>query len=167
MPYSRPLALTLLGSLNLAFALMWLAWLGLTQGATAHDLFGAGLGDPLAIHELSRRHLARPGSIYVTLLTLMLELLLTLILLVSGIGLLARRPWARWSVLFYCAWVILVEVGSTLARAFYLTPATERVAVLPLLVNCGTILFAIVLWGLILLPSVESAWAEPGANHNP
>jgi hypothetical protein len=109
------------------------------------------------------RHLTEPGPVYVTVLTVMLELLLTGILLASSLGIMARRPWARWAVLFYCAWVILVEASSTMARAFYLTPPTERVAVAPLLVNGATILVAIVLWGLACLPNVEAACGpEPG-----
>jgi hypothetical protein len=165
MSHPRPLSLTLLGVASLVFGVAWLAWLGLGQQGVPLDLCGAALDDDRAAEALARRHLAFPGAVYVTVLTLLLELLLTLILLASGLGLLGQRPWARWSALFYCGWVILVEAGSSLARAFYLTPATERVAVLPLLINGVTILFAIVLWGLVCLPSVEAITApgpEPG-----
>ena len=51
------------------------------------------------------------GLIY--LLKLVMITTLTGILLAAGLGLLARRPWARWAVLFYCAWAILVEAVST------------------------------------------------------
>ncbi len=165
MTTSRPLALTVLGYLSLGFALAWIFWLALARYAVLLDLFGAGLGEDRAISELARLHLASPGAVYVTLLTLLLELLLAVILLASGLGLLGQRPWARWSLLFYCAWVILVEAGSTLAQAFFLTPATERLALAPVLVNGVTILTAIVLWGMAYLPGIESAGPasdEPG-----
>lgn len=164
MSNPRPLVLTLLGYLSLAVALAWCAWLGLGQQTVLLNLCGAAAGDARAIQDLSRQHLAAPGPVYVTVLTLLLELLLTLILLASAVGLLARRPWARWTALFYCVWVILVEAGSTLARAFYLTPATEPVLLTPILVNGGTILFAIVLWGTVSLPSADAAWADPGTD---
>src|SRR4051812_22592205 len=102
MSHPRPLTLTLLGVLNLMIGLAWLAWLALGQQGVLFDYCGAAVGDSHAVEALTRRHLAAPGPVYVTVLTLLLELVLTVILLASGLGLLGRRPWARWAVLFYC-----------------------------------------------------------------
>jgi hypothetical protein len=53
-------------------------------------------------------------------------LILSIILIIAGIGLLKLRPWARNLCIFYGVVAILVQIGELLFRILYMGPATEE-----------------------------------------
>jgi hypothetical protein len=54
--------------------------------------------------------------------SLIVLLLLSLLLVVSGVGLLRMRPWARTTAIVYVFLMIVFEVVSTVVQVQYLTP---------------------------------------------
>jgi hypothetical protein len=160
----RPVALSVVGWASLALGVSWLLWLALGRREEALDLLRAGTGNAAAATRLGQRGLAGAGAVHVAVLTLLLELMLALLWAAAGVALLLLKPFARRVALCACYGALAVEGLSTLLRVFLLTPQGQPIPVLPVLVNGLAILCALGLWGGLLLPEVEGAYAgQPGA----
>jgi hypothetical protein len=159
MTRQRPTVLHVMGIVGLVLGIAYLVWLVAAQKETLYDLFFAGIGDPVGVRDLAKRNLATPLAIYATTVSFFLELVLTLILLWTASGLINRRPSARWSAVFYAIFMLLVGTFNVILAVFVLK-GTDPVEHLLAVVARGVIvLFAIVLWGTMFLPSVTAAYA--------
>jgi hypothetical protein len=150
-----------LASASLLLGVGWLILLLFVRGGDLADLFLAGLADPGAVARLTGKGLSTPWPLYVTVLTLAVEIALAGILITAGVGLLRGWPPARWVALFGCVGSVVVEGGSTLLHVFCLTPSEAAVKLGPVVVNGLVVLTAIVLWGGLFLP--EPALPPAGA----
>jgi hypothetical protein len=159
-----PTVLLVMGILGMLLGFAYLIWLVASQQQTLLDLFNAGLGDPQAIHTLRGHNLGSPLAVYTTVVTFFLELVLTFILIRTALGLLTLRPWARWAAVFYGIFMIAVGL-SNVGISFYLA-SPNMPDLLAVIARGVIVLYAIVLWGVMFLPSVTAVYAggAPPAN---
>jgi hypothetical protein len=159
MTRKRPAVLLVMGLLGLLVGINYLIWMIVSQQEVLFDLFFSGLGDPVSISHLARRHLASPVAVYATTVLFFLELVLILILLWTATGLMSLRPSARWAAVFFSIFMILIGITNVILGTFVLVPPNQQVNLQPLLVRGGIILFAIILWGTMFMPSVIAAYS--------
>jgi hypothetical protein len=159
MARKRPAALSVVGWASLVLGVSWLLWLTFGRGQEALDLLRAGSGDAAAAARLGQRGLAGAGAVHATVLTLLLELTLALLWAAAGVALLLHSPFARRAALFACYGAVAVEGLSTLLRVFLLTPDGQPIPLSPVVVNGAITVCALGLWGGLLLPEVETAYA--------
>jgi hypothetical protein len=67
-----------------------------------------------------------PGYTAYTIATTVIGLLLSIVLIVSGIGLLGMRRWARWLCIFFSVAVVIIAIGGLVFTIGYVQPAMER-----------------------------------------
>src|SRR5262245_42062588 len=163
MSHSRPPILIVLGALGVVLGLAYMVWLVLWQRDHLFDLYTAAIGDSMAHSKLRPLTLAAPGFVFISLVTFLVELTLTLILFWTGLALMSFRPWSRWAAVFYSVCMIVIGVVHVLLLVFYLPPSSPgRLDLMPLLTHGGITLFAIVLCGTMFLPAVSAAYAGGG-----
>lgn len=195
MNKQRPTAVTVMGILNIIFgALFLLCFLcsgaSLLMQMSGARMGGGGLGDandPTAqMWNFMKTEI--PGFMAVQVASLVVHLLLTLLLLMSGIGLLNMQGWARIGSIFYAITSILVEIASLFYQLVYVNPAMNRwlqrelqrirvpgappapdVSFFATAMNVGSIIGAVILvsYGVVLLimmllPKVSAAFAGGG-----
>jgi hypothetical protein len=158
MTRRRPVVLLVMGVLGLLLGVAYLVWLIGAQRMVLLDLVSAGIGDPVAVTSLTRRNMAKPVAIYVTVVTFFLELVLTVILLWTSTGLINLRSSARWSAVFYGIFMVVVGTINVILAVFVFATPTEPVDPLAILARGVAVLFAIVLWGTMFLPSVNAVY---------
>ena len=159
MTRRRPTVLLVMGVLGLVLGIAYLIWLVAAHKEVLYDLFFAGIGDPVGANKLAKRNMASPLAIYATTVSFFLELVLTLILLWTASGLINRRPSARWSAVFYAIFMLLVGTFNVIMAVFVLTRIDPVEHLLAVVARGVIVLFAIVLWGTMFLPSVTAVYA--------
>jgi hypothetical protein len=172
MARSRPTAVTVLGIMNIVLgSLLLLCYLcgaasNLMQAASANNPRLGGADDPGVIIE---REIAAEVPAYraYQVGNAVLGLILSTLLLVSGIGLLNMQGWARIGSIIYAVVTIPESIGSVVFQLLVLSPAMSRafekvpmgpaggpgVSVLMTVVNVVTIIVGMLLivYALILL----------------
>src|SRR5262245_54997688 len=115
MAVQRPASVTVMGILNIVFGslgllcyvcvgVMFLALMGSTAG------FPGGVNPIQDMMNFMERQI--PGYKAIMISSLILGFLLSVLLLVSGIGLLNMQGWARVLSILYSIIMILVQIGS-------------------------------------------------------
>jgi hypothetical protein len=187
MAKKRPAAVTVMGILNLVFGSIMLLCFMCNGIQVVMQLGGnrpGALNDPNdpTTKMLDFMKAEIPGFMTVQVLSLAVHLILTLILLVSGVGLLNMKGWGRIGSIFYAVSSVLVEIASLIYQLVYVNPVMNRwlqgefqrakvpgmpdASFLSTLMNIGAVVgavvlmtYAIILLIMMLLPKVSAAFA--------
>jgi hypothetical protein len=128
MARRRPTVVLVFGILNIVFGAIGFLCLGLGAiGMVAAGQLAKGIPGADPLEQIQRMNREIPG--YTAILTAQIgcQLLLTLVLLASGIGLLFMKPWARWAaILFSWATIVLSLAGLVFSLAV-VNPTQQRV----------------------------------------
>ena len=177
MASRRPTVILVMAILNIVFGGFWLLFVlcggfGLAVMAvmpTPPNTPGAVAGAPM-IQGLSKV----PGYLPFAITNLITALILSVILIVCGIGFIGMKKWARWMALGYSIVYVIFQVASLTYTLTVLDPAMAEVmkdqpfggfsdSPLNKVVQVGFtglgIAYAIVLLVIMLLPSVSAAFA--------
>ena len=179
MARKRPTAVLVMGILNIVFGSLGLICL-ICGGLVILVLFagGAAAQENRDVYTFVDKEV--PGYIAVTIANLVLRTVLTIILLISGIGLLSMQSWARWGSVTYGVIVILLSIASPVYQLAVLNPALdewEREAGGPrhqalrsaptIGGACISMVYAIALLVVMFLPSVSAAFAGRTTRRSP
>lgn len=183
MPRARPTLLTVMGILNIVvgslFLLLYIcAGVGLLWMFTARDIPGMPVNPFPDLLEFLRREL--PSYIPVTIAVILLSFVLSVLLIVAGIGLLNVRRWGRVLSLVYSVFMIVVQLGHVIYllavanpvllrwQADFLrrmgaiaAPTSGAENVLEVIRAIALMVYAIVLLIIMLLPAAGAAFGGP------
>jgi hypothetical protein len=132
MATKRPTAVTVIAILNIIFGslgLLCYACAGILVAVFFGGASALGGQDPdlrllQEIFESMKRDI--PALMPLMIGSMVVGLVLSIILLISGIGLLSLQRWARALSIFYGFTTILTQVGYLLVEMVYLNPAVDR-----------------------------------------
>ncbi len=161
MALKRPPPLSLVAWACVALGVIWLLWLALGRREEIVNLLRAGSGDAATVAQLKQRGLDGAGAVYASVLNLLLELAVAVLFVAAGAALHLHRPFARRAALLACYAAAAVAALSTVLHVSVLAPTGQPIPVLPLVVNGLVTVAAVVLWGGLLQPEVEAAYAGP------
>src|SRR5262245_5895080 len=183
----RPTVVTVMGVLNIVFGGLWML-LYLCIGLLFVVIFiafgQANVARDPQLNELKElwSEMTReiPGLTVFLVLTVTLSVVLAIVEIISGIGLLRMKNWARLMCIFYGVVVILTSIASLVYRFAILNPGAERAAeklvarrgvhmgqdpmegtfnnILEILQTVIGIAYAVILLIVMLLPSVSAAF---------
>jgi hypothetical protein len=123
----RPSSVTVIGILSIVFASLSLLGSlcnGISLIMQASGKTFAGGGSELELHRMMVAEI--PGYVPFEFGSWILSLILGTLLLVSGIGLLNMRPWARTLSLLYAPIKIVFEIGALIYTVVLVTPVQAR-----------------------------------------
>jgi len=126
MPRERPTAITTMAILNIVIGglgmLCGLCGLGApAASAGILKMAGAGAGDPMAV--LNERV---PGLFFWMFTKISLALVLSVLLVIAGIGLLNMKKWGRTLSLVYAIFTIPLQIAYVLFQILLVQPATKE-----------------------------------------
>jgi hypothetical protein len=128
MARKRPTVVLVIGILNIIFGALGFLCIGvgaITMVAASQFAKAVPGSDPLELLERMNREI--PGYSAILAVNLGCQLLLALVLLVSGIGLLYMKPWARWAGIFFSVAMILLSLASLVFTLSVANPTLKRV----------------------------------------
>jgi hypothetical protein len=193
MARKRPTVLTVMGVLNIVFGGLGLACylcVGLGLVLLFASVGGAGGAFPGGINPIAdmwdfmKRDV--PGFAAISIGQILLSFVMSIILVVAGIGLLIMKPWGRVLSICYSIVTILAQIGALVFQLAIVNPATQRwaqdfvrrhggvaggngdignTAMSNLQTVGGAVIgmtYSIVLLVMMLLPSVSAAFSARG-----
>jgi hypothetical protein len=155
----RPPTLAVMAVLCCAFAVLYGCWLLSFHGGNFLAMVTVAGGDPEPLPGLAPQNLASAGPAALALTFAAVQVALVGVLVWAGVGLWLMWPSARWSALAWSAFSVATALLDTVVRLFFLTLPGEVVKLTPFLLDAAAILFAVNLWGTMVLPSVTEAYA--------
>jgi hypothetical protein len=186
MVRKRPTVILVMAILSITFGSLWLL-LWLCVGAMPFILYhlpvpqpGGGTGYPYReLLDLLQREI--PGYAAVEVGNAVLGLVLSVLLILSGIGLLRMQNWARWTSVIFGGVTVVKEIAHSIFSWIYVNPVTERWAqelvrklppgtpdfsgnrILNTILEIGAVIASIAFAGVLLvvmfLPNVRAAFA--------
>jgi len=125
MPDQRPVTATVFGILNLVFGILGVC--GNIAGIGMFAIMSSDIFDAKTKAQMNLQQFADPIYFGVLSAQMVLTGILSVVIIISGIGLLKFKPWGRKLANFYAiAYLILLVVGITFNIIFTMIPAINE-----------------------------------------
>jgi hypothetical protein len=125
MPEQRPVAATIFGILNLVFGILGVC--GNIAGVGFFVLISSNIIDAKIKAEMNLQQFDDPVYFGILSAQMVFNSILSIVVIISGIGLLKFKPWGRKLANFYAvAYLILLVVGTAVSVYFTFIPALNE-----------------------------------------
>lgn len=124
-PGQRPVVATVFGILNLVFGILGVC--GNIAGIGMFAVFSSNLIDAKMKSQMNLQQFDDPIYFGILMAQMVLNFILSIVIIISGIGLLKFKPWGRKLANFYAvAYLILIVVGTAVNVIFTVIPAMNE-----------------------------------------